>query len=65
MFENFRNNSLKDYGQCPSHYLSAARSSCDKMLKIKKTELELISDPAMNIFFEKGTVGGISYISNR
>ena len=35
------------------------------MLKIQKTELELISDLAMNIFFEKGTIGGISYISNR
>ena len=30
-----------------------------------KVELELIPDPDMYIFFEKGTRGGISYISNR
>ena len=30
-----------------------------------KTELELIPDPDMFIFFEKGTTGGISDISNR
>ena len=35
------------------------------MLKMTKTELELIPDPDMFIFFEKGTRGGISDISNR
>ena len=30
-----------------------------------KVKLELIPDPDMYIFFEKGTTGGISYISNR
>ena len=30
-----------------------------------KFELELIPDPDMYFFFEKGTVGGIFYISNR
>ena len=27
VFENFRNNSLKHYGLCPSHYLSASALS--------------------------------------
>ena len=36
MFEKFRNNSLKNYGLCPSHYLSAPGLSCDAMLKMKK-----------------------------
>ena len=35
------------------------------MFKIIKIKLELIQDPDMYIFFEKGIKGGISYISNR
>ena len=63
--EKFRNNGLKTYGLCLSHYLSAPGLSWDAMLKMRKTALELITDPDMYIFFEKGTRGGISYISNR
>ena len=50
---------------CPNNYLSAPGLSWDAMLKMTKIELELIPDPDMYIFFEKGTRGGISYISNR
>ena len=35
------------------------------MLKVTKIELEVIPVPDMYIFFEKGTRGEISYISNR
>ena len=35
------------------------------MLKIKKAELELITDPHMYIFFDKVTTGGIYHIFNR
>ena len=35
------------------------------MTKMARIELELIPDPDMYIFFEKGARGGISYISNR
>ena len=41
------------------------RLSWDALLKMIKIKLELISDPDMYIFLEKGTRGGISYISNR
>ena len=54
-FEKFRNNSLKNYGLCPSHYLSTPVLSWDAMLNTTKVELELVSDPDMYIFFEKGT----------
>ena len=55
VFEKFRNNSLKNYGLCPSS---------DAVLNMTKVELELITDPDMYVFFEKGMKGGVSYISN-
>ena len=65
MFVKLRNNSLKNYGLCASHYLSTPGLSWDAMLKMTKIKLELISDPDMYIFFEKSIRGGISYVSNR
>ena len=35
------------------------------MLNAKKVEFELIPDLVMYIFFENGTRGGVSYISNK
>ena len=35
------------------------------MLKMMKVEPELMADPDLFIFSEKGTRGGISHISNR
>ena len=64
VFEKFRNNSLKNYGLCPNHYLSAPTLSWDAMLNMAKMELELNPDPNMCIIFEKGRRGGIFYISN-
>ena len=55
VFEEFRNNNFKNYGFCPSHYLTAAGLSWETMLKMEKIELEIIPDPDMHIFFEKGT----------
>ena len=57
--EKFRNYSLKNYGLCPSHYLSVPVLSWDAMLNITKVELELYSDPDMYIFFEKDRGGRI------
>ena len=65
VFEKFRNNKLKSYGLCPSHYLSKPGLSWDAMIKIRKIKLELIPDPDTYTFFEKGTRHGISYIFNR
>ena len=65
VFEKFRNNNLKNYGLCPSHYLSAPGLSWDTMLKLTKIEFELIPDPGIYIILEEGTRGGISCTSNR
>ena len=52
VFRKCRNNSLKKYGLCPSHYLSAPSLSWDAMLKMTIIKLELIPDPDMYIFFK-------------
>ena len=63
--KKIRNNNLKNYGLFPSHYLSATTLSWDAMLNMTKVELEFIRDLDMYILFEKGTAGGVPYISNR
>ena len=64
VFDKFRNNNWKNYGVCPSHYLSAPGLSWDAMLKMTEFNLELILDLDMFIFFLKSARGGISYIKN-
>ena len=51
VFENFRNNSLKNYRLCLSLYLSPPALSWDAMLKITKIKLELISN--LDIYINK------------
>ena len=65
VFEKSRINSLKNNELCPSHYLSAPGLSWDAMLKITKNKLELVSNPYLFIFFEKGAKGRIFYVSNK
>ena len=64
IFEKFRNNSLNNYGLCTSHYSSASALSWDAILNMTKAKLELIPYSDMYIFFEKGTRGGVFYISS-
>ena len=63
--KNFERKRLKSYGLCPSDYLSTPALSWDAMFNIAKVELEFIPNSYMFIFLEKGTRGGVSYISNR
>ena len=65
LFEKFRNDSLNNYGQFPSHYLSLPGLSWDAMLNMTKIRLELISDPDMHIFVEKVARRETSCISKR
>ena len=50
VFGKFRNSSLKNYGLCPSYYLSTPALSCDAILNMTKVELELISDADIIIY---------------
>ena len=62
VFEKFRNNCLQNYGLFSSHYLRARSPSWNAMLKMTKVAVQLIPDPNMYIFFEKGTRVRLSYI---
>ena len=53
MFEKFINGSLKNYGLCPDHYLSAPALSWHAMLNMTIVELELISEGEIYLFFKK------------
>ena len=45
VLKTIRNNSLKKYGLCPSHYLSVPGRSWDTMHKLTKIKLEVVPDP--------------------
>ena len=62
VLEKFRNSSFRNYGLCPSHYLSAPALSWDTILNMTKVELELISDADIYLSFKKGMGSGVSYI---
>ena len=65
VFEKFIDTCLKYYNLDPCHYFSSPGLSWDAMLKMTKVELEKISDADIHLFIEKGTRGGICFISKR
>ena len=65
VLEKFISTSLKHYNLDPCHYFSLPGLSWDAMLKMKKVELEKISDPDMHIFIERIMRGGLSYVNKR
>ena len=65
VFENFRRTALSTYKLDPAHYLTLPGYSWDALLKSTKVSLELITDPDMYLFIEKGLRGGISMVSHR
>ena len=65
VFENFRCTAMATYGLDPAHYLTLPGYSWDALLKSTEVSLELITDPDMYLFIEKGLRGGISMVSHR
>jgi len=65
VFENFRETCLNYYKLDPCHHITSPGLSWDAMLKMTKTNLDLISDIDMQLFIEKGMRGGISSICHR
>ena len=65
VFESFRDKMLEHYGLDPCHYYTAPGMSWDAMLRMTGVELELISDPEMYAFVDRGKRGGVSTITHR
>ena len=65
IFEKFISTCIKHYELDPCHYFSSPELSWDAMLKMTDVKLEKISDIDKHSFIEKGSRGGISYISKR
>ena len=60
VLEKFRNNSVKNYGLCPCHCLSATVLNF-----MTEVELGLIPDARLFLFFEKGIWDEALYISKK
>ena len=65
VFGKFIDTCLKYYQLDPCHYFSALGLSWDAMLKMTGVKLETISDIDQYLLIEKGTRGGVSYITKR
>ena len=65
VFENFRKTAMTTYGLDPAQYYTLPGYSWDCLLKCTNVSLELITEPDMYLFIEKGLRGGISMVSHR
>ena len=65
VFEEFRDFNLKHYRLDPVHYYTAPSLSWSACLKYTGVKLELPTCPDMSMFFDKGLIGGISFIANQ
>lgn len=65
VFEKFRAVCLENYELDCLHYYTSPGLSWDAMLRMTGVKLDLITDPDMFLFFEKGIRGGISTITHR
>ncbi|XP_078335318.1 uncharacterized protein LOC144626186 [Crassostrea virginica] len=65
VFENFRSLCLDMYGLDAAHFYTAPGLAWQAALKMTGVQLELLTDPDMHLFVEKGLRGGIAMISNR
>ena len=63
IFESFRTLSLKQDGLDPVYYYTLPGLTWDSAFKMHKPEVELLSDPSMYEFVEKGIRGGMTFVN--
>ncbi|XP_072400684.1 uncharacterized protein [Diabrotica undecimpunctata] len=65
IFERFRSSCLRTYNLDPAHYYTLPDFTWDAMLKYTGQELELLTDPDMHLFVERGIRGGLSQVCSK
>ncbi|XP_074028313.1 uncharacterized protein [Leptinotarsa decemlineata] len=65
LFEQFRASCLRTHNLDPAHYYTLPGLTWDAMLKYTKVELELLDDPDMFLFVERGIRGGLSQVCSK
>ncbi|XP_074035974.1 uncharacterized protein [Leptinotarsa decemlineata] len=65
VFEQFRASCLRTHNLDPAHYYTLPGLTWDAMLKYTKVELELLTDPDMFLFVERGIRGGLSQVCSK
>src|SRR5215510_8661537 len=65
VFESFRSLCMDFYKIDPCHVYTAPGLAWQACLKMSGVEMELLTDPTMHLFIEKGIRGGVSMISKR
>ncbi|KFM60901.1 hypothetical protein X975_19061, partial [Stegodyphus mimosarum] len=65
VFENFRALCMDFYKLDPCHMFTAPGLAWQACLRMTQVKMELLTDPTMHLFLEKGIRGGVSMISKR
>ena len=65
VFEHFRNLCLDIYGLDPANFYTSPGLAWQAALKKTGVRLELLTDPDMHLFIEKGLRGGMAVITKR
>ncbi|XP_050515107.1 uncharacterized protein LOC126890292 [Diabrotica virgifera virgifera] len=65
VFERFRSSCLATYNLDPAHYYTLPGFTWDAMLKYTGQALELLTDPDMHLFVERGIRGGLSQVCSK
>ena len=64
VFQNFRYLSMQKYSLDPVHFFTSPSLSWQACLKKTETTIDLIVDPEMSNFIDKGFLGGVSFARN-